>query len=142
MLYLWGYRWDGTMKKGFTLVELLAVITILGILATVSSVAVFRVIETQKQALLENQIKSLEDTAVSYVIAKKMYLGTCESVEQATSSCYVEISVNDLVNSGYFENKNGLCSLNGTVRVYKVIVGKNNKSTTLVGKLSDNACHY
>ena len=52
------------MKKGFTLVELLAVIAILGILLTVSGTAVFAVLNSSKEKLLAEQIKGLEDAVI------------------------------------------------------------------------------
>ncbi len=142
MLYLWGYRWDGTMKKGFTLVELLAVITILGILATVSSVAVFRVLNNQKEALVNEQINFLADVSITAFLsgkAEKKMLSTCETLEIAktNSSCYTKVQINSLINDGYFENRKDLCNKDKYVYIYKV---KSGNSSSLIGEVEDGAC--
>ena len=64
-------------NSGFTLVELLGVIVIIGILATVAGLAVFQIIHNQQEKLLEDQIATLKDTAVTYVLSKETYLESC-----------------------------------------------------------------
>lgn len=54
-------------KRGFTLVELLAVIVILGILLSISTVAVNSIRKDQEVKNLENQISSVLTGAKSYV---------------------------------------------------------------------------
>ena len=54
-------------KRGFTLVELLAVIVILGILLSISTVAVNNIRKQQDEKNLENQISSVLTGAKSYV---------------------------------------------------------------------------
>ena len=54
-------------KRGFTLVELLAVIVILGILLSISTVAVNNIRKKQDEKNLENQISSVLTGAKSYV---------------------------------------------------------------------------
>lgn len=51
------------MKKGFTLIELMAVIFILGIVGTLAGVAVDKVIKDNKESLYETQISNIEDAA-------------------------------------------------------------------------------
>ena len=47
-------------KKGFTLVELLAVIVILALLAIVSSTVVFKLIDDSRKDLYNDQIELIE----------------------------------------------------------------------------------
>ena len=54
-------------KRGFTLVELLAVIVILGILLSISTVAVNKIRQKQNEENLKNQISSVLTGAKSYV---------------------------------------------------------------------------
>ena len=54
------------MKKGFTLVELLAVIVIIGLLMTLAIPAVLKVSSNVKQKSYETKIKLITDTAVTY----------------------------------------------------------------------------
>lgn len=51
------------MKKGFTLVELIAVIFILGVIMTIAVVAVDKTIKDNKEQLYEIQISNIEDAA-------------------------------------------------------------------------------
>ena len=76
-------------NSGFTLVELLGVIVIIGILATVAGLAVFQIIHNQQEKLLEDQIATLKDTAVTYVLSKETYLESCgNALDTNNPDCY------------------------------------------------------
>lgn len=127
-------------KKGFTLTELIAVIAILGILMTVAGVAVFGVMGESQNKLLEEQINGLADTAITYVISEKLYLENCpssfEPKSPSYSDCYTEVSVAELVQSGFFENKSDLCDLNKEILVYRDSIGE------LQSYVPENTCSY
>lgn len=75
-------------NKGFTLVELLAVIIILGILVTFSTVAISKIKKKQDQKNYENVISSILTGAKAY-----------NAEERIDGS----ISVLDLIKSGYVD---------------------------------------
>ena len=79
------------MKKGFTLVELLAVIIILGIIALITFPIVDNSIKNSKQAALERTIGSIEEAAHNY--SSQNNLGYPEE-EKA-------ISLDELKSSGF-----------------------------------------
>lgn len=81
------------MKKndrGFTLVELMAVIVVLAIIALIASPMVMNTINNSKKKLSSEQIKTLEEAARLYAI--KNGPDTCECVTIATlqSEGYLE----------------------------------------------------
>lgn len=127
------------MKKGFTLVELLTVIAILGIVMTLAGTAVFKIMDESRNKLLKEQLEGLGDTAITYVISEKTYLENCSNSFDPTlpneTGCFVKIKVSDLVNSGFFENTNNLCDLNGEVIVYK-------SSGELKSYVNNELCNY
>jgi len=133
-------------KNGFTLVEVMAVIVILGILMTLAGTAAFKIIDEQQNALLNEQIKSIGDTAITYVESKKWYLRDCPAsfdetnpLEDQKNKCYREVSVKDLIDSNFFENKNDLCKLDQVILVYK----KNEGSySNLKSYVKEGTCSY
>ena len=56
------------MKKGFTLVELLAVIVVMGIIATIGYAAVSGVINSSKQSSYELQVKNIEKAVKQWAV--------------------------------------------------------------------------
>ena len=51
------------MKRGFTLIELMAVIVVLGVLATISIISVDKIIKENKEETYKAQIATIEDAA-------------------------------------------------------------------------------
>ena len=127
-------------NSGFTLVELLGVIVIIGILATVAGLAVFQIIHNQQEKLLEDQIATLKDTAITYVLSKETYLESCgNALDTNNPDCYVNVSINDLIEEGFFENRGDICDTNKSVIVYKRTEGL---ITELESYVEDGVCSY
>lgn len=124
-------------KRGFTLVELLAVIVILGILLSISTVAVNNIRKKQDEKNLENQISSVLTGAKSYVADNPSVLYNL--------STQVSIEIGDLINGDYvsikdldkFRDKkvmikkcdNGINSENVKLK-YSITININNTDTT------------
>ena len=109
------------MNKGFTIVELLAVIIILAIIGTVGTVTVNNYINTSRTKSLNMQYESIEKAAQSYA-SKHVFdeitpSSTCELVSDNCCSkmpgdgeeCYITLA--DLINDKLIEElkdpKNG-----------------------------------
>lgn len=112
-------------KNGFTLVEVLAVIAILGIIIAIASVSVTSILNREKGKLVDQMEADLKDAAVAYAISEKIILRNCptnfnpENLTSANSSCYREVTVNDIIKSGIFTDDNNYCNRNTKVVVYK-----------------------
>jgi len=85
--------------KGFTLVELLAVIVILGVLTAVTTVAVSDTIKNSKNKLTDIQIDTIEEVAEMYYLKEGM---NNIDYENDTHEDCVEVSY--LIDNGYFDD--------------------------------------
>lgn len=85
------------MKKGFTLVELLAVIVILALLATIAIPNMFKVSnEVQKDMYCEK---------VNMILSAAKTWGSSHTSELKTT-CYKEMTINELINKGIVKKEN------------------------------------
>ena len=84
-------------KKGFTLVELLAVIIILGILGLIVVPMVNDTIKEQKEKLYNRQLETIQSSAEGW--------STKNSDKITNDGTSVYVNVTTLVNDGYLKNK-------------------------------------
>lgn len=140
-------------KKGFTMVELLATVVILGILAGVGVPLVYRYLDKAKTNSYKHMLTGAYDAANNVVLEKNLSCGIGDN------ACYFELSA--LVENEYLENlddpsKHGsVC--NGVIRVssaaslnqnvlksydYTCYLKCNNYSTTVKWKSGSAADEY
>ena len=86
------------MNKGFTLVELLAVIIILGILTLITIVSVNPILKDAKKGLTDTQIDNIEEVASLYYI--KYGVGLDDFELENPRDC---INVSELIETGYID---------------------------------------
>lgn len=111
-------------NRGFTLVEILAVITLIGVLALITIPTIDVVIKSTREKGYENQKEVILSAAKDYGASNMMELPTVDGD-------YVYITLGDLKLSGFIEVDvinpiNELCISNDTVIV---ITRKNNNYT-------------
>ena len=97
-------------KNGFTLVEILAVIVILSIVATMATFSVMKTRENSMKKLLNTKIDELEASAILYGQENQGSLeGTCTVDNEEYKFCKL-VTVKELIDSDYYttseENKN------------------------------------
>lgn len=83
------------MKKGFTLVELLAVIVVIGIIATIGVASVSGVINASKQGAYEEQVRKIEKTAREWAVEN-----TNQLPDMTEGSTPINVSLEMLKSSG------------------------------------------
>ena len=79
-------------NKGFTLVEIMAVIALLAILLTGAGLVVTSVISRNRDRLQKQNIGLIEDAAITYVQTKKYYIPACVKTSAGNSKTYKTIS--------------------------------------------------
>lgn len=116
-------------KNGFTLVELLAVIAILGILISAASISVVGILRRNKEKLQREMEKNLVSAAISYFEEEKTILRKCPSAftpEHPTienQNCYKMVSVQELITSGFFTDDSNYCNKDASIIVYRAQEG-------------------
>ena len=108
------------MKKGFTLVEIIAVVAILGIIAVLVVPKVSTTILNSKERVCDSIEKSIIDAANSY-----NYMHSSEVDSSITSNGYFDVTILSLKSEGLLETKlvspntNLEISSNNVVRITK-----------------------
>lgn len=138
-------------KKGFTIVELLAVIVILSIIIVLASTASTSILNKGRKNTQEEMRNNLKEAAVTYVVGR-FYLEKCSTTfsrevnnnnnisnanNTANSSCVKFVTVGTLKNEGSFEDERGYCKDTDQVLVYKYNDGVNSDYRAFV---SDDVC--
>ncbi len=87
------------MKKGFTLVELLAVIIILSIILVIVIPTVKDAIEDSKQKAYNVTVESIEEAAKSY-----LYMNSSLYRDEFTANGYITIDIQLLKDEGFLKS--------------------------------------
>ncbi|GGD03506.1 prepilin-type N-terminal cleavage/methylation domain-containing protein [Pontibacillus salipaludis] len=102
-------------EKGFTLVELLAVIVILGIIAAIAIPSIANVVENGKK---DSVLRTAEQAVESY---RLMYTAEPSNEVFTDATNGMDVSLSELSSNGYLENTN---DFSGTVTSSKDDAGK------------------
>ena len=109
-------------KKGFTMIELLATITLMGIIATMAVVAYTKYVDTTRNTVYKDYEKSLEVAATNY------FLNNTGLLPSVNNSNGTKVLATTLINEGYLENmkdpKNN--SFNCNNNSYVIVTRKDN----------------
>lgn len=115
-------------KKGFTLVELLATVVILGVLITIASFSATAMINNAKKKAGSLAVSNLKEAAITYYKQNNIKLSKCTAGFMVdgdnTSSCITkanEVTVNTLIEAGVFTDTKNACDKNATVTVYRYV---------------------
>lgn len=91
-------------NKGFTLVELLAIILILSIILTLSVVVSTRIIKNSKEKSYQVTINNIENIANSYINENSNKLPYIQIKDGEDMIEYQCVSIKNLIDMGYFKN--------------------------------------
>lgn len=115
-------------KNGFTLVELLATVVILGVLITIASFSATAMINNAKKKAGSLAVTNLKEAAITYYKQNNIKLSKCTAGFMVdgdnTSSCITkanEVTVNTLIEAGVFTDTKNVCDKNATVTVYRYV---------------------
>ena len=145
-------------KKGFTLVELLAVIAILAIVITIGLISVTRVRENALKKVVDTKIEQIEQAAILYGQENPNVIKTSctdheKTVVEATNytpSFCVTVTAGVLIDNNFFESSyldevngktdlindvTGKSMLNDTVIIYR----RNNRIYSIIDDVKSNA---
>jgi prepilin-type N-terminal cleavage/methylation domain-containing protein len=122
-------------EKGFTLVELLAVIVVLSVVSSLATYTIIKVVNNQKGHISDTKIEYLEKSAVMYLQDKPevfkiaTHCDVADTAKAKISNEYsssekncIVIDVNDLIDAGYANKK----SIEDVLLNEKIVVYRNN----------------
>lgn len=126
-------------KKGFTLVELLAVIIILTLVITIAFVSVTRVREESLKRVVETKVEQIEQAAILYGQENPNVIKTsCTNHEKTvveatnyTPSFCVTVTAGVLIDNNFFESSY-LDEVNGKTDLINDVTGKSMREDTVI----------
>lgn len=92
-------------KKGFTLVELLAVIVILSLVITITSFSVMKIRNNSLRDLVNTKVGDLEASAILYGQENNDILDSNCNIDGVSYEFCSRVSVYDLISNGYYETR-------------------------------------
>ncbi len=123
------------MKKGFTIVELLAVIVILAIVVLIGGNSVINVLNRTRAETTKEMQENVKEAALTYAyenvhiktcskeFSKEMYVDNniANLNQPENASCIAKIKVETLKKEGLFEDKQNHCLEEDTVVIYRYV---------------------
>lgn len=126
------------MKNGFTLIELIAIIAVLGILATITMPIVTKSIKDSRLKAYDEQITIIKDASKKYVLEYSLnHSITLPSSDNETPLC---INLETLKQVGLLENKELINPKDETVMNGSVIVTYEGTYNNYEYNYNDNQC--
>lgn len=143
-------------NKGFTLVELLAVIVVLAVLIGIVTTSVAKYINQSRNSAKNINLDNLKDAAISYVLDNKSVkianscaydsglkvdINNYQSINnpcKGTANYYVLVTIKDLKDKAYFDDVSSNCEETAQVLVYKQKDVDNN--VNYYADILDEAC--
>lgn len=137
------------MKKGFTLMELIATLIILSIIGLIVTPNILVSIKDYKKQVYENNIKAIEGAAISWVSdhVNDTHFPIDDSssllvtIDELIKEGHLEEKISDLINGGYFDDEDHeTYVIINCINIIDEITGevKNNKYTYDVYTSDDN----
>ena len=115
-------------NNGFTLVEVLAVIVILGILVTFAAPNVFKYIDSSKESTKQQSLQDTEDAAITYGLT--LFIPeSCALTSKVTKSsdiksgCDYSIKIQELIDKQLLKDTANVLDRNAKVYIYKLKTG-------------------
>ena len=112
-------------KNGFTLVEVIAVVVILGILVTFASPYVIKYIDSSKESTKQQSLQDTEDAAISYGLTQ-FIPESCAVSSKVTkpsdipSGCDYSVTVQELIDKQLLKDTAKVLDRNAKVYIYKL----------------------
>ena len=112
-------------NKGFTLVEVIAVVVILGILVTFASPYVIKYIDSSKESTKQQSLKETEDAAISHGLTQ-FIPDSCAVSSKVTkpsdipSGCDYSVTVQQLIDKQLLKDNSKVLDRNAKVYIYKL----------------------
>lgn len=126
-------------KRGFTLIELLAVILILAIILVIAVPKVLDIIDTNKEKVYENSIKSIEEAAIQYITAHPELLVDDDFTIELSTLCTNKYLDCPLVDARTNENITGsiLATFNSNTNLYSYLFVSSLPNYTITNNISN-----
>ena len=112
-------------KNGFTLVEVIAVVVILGILVTFASPYVIKYIDSSKESTKQQSLQDTEDAAISYGLTQ-FIPESCAVSSKVTkpsdipSGCDYSVTIQELIDKQLLKDTAKVLDRNAKVYIYKL----------------------
>ena len=115
-------------NKGFTLVEVIVVITLLGILVVFAATSIFKFINSSQESANKNSLKDVQDAALTYGLTlfipdscaiESLLTETNPNISVKQGCTNQTVTVQDLIDQQYFKDEANVLKRDGIITIYK-----------------------